>query len=168
MDINTIWAAIEPFVSAIAGTAAGGTIVGLICRLLQGKLLRQLDADGIADKVANRLAGKTLDVDVTAITEKKLDKISTALNKRVEKIQEETAAYKPLLVQIGKGIMHLKSLSSEEKESLQKAIAALDCDYIPPEPDRIVTVKLQPIVVEEQVEEMQQEQGLINFDGLKG
>lgn len=170
MDINMVWAVIEPFVSAIAGTAAGGAIVGFICRLLQGKLLRKLSADGIADKVANRLAGKTLDIDLTAVTEKKLDKISSALNKKVEKVQEETASYKPLLVQIGKGIMHLKALSVEEKESLQTAITALDSNYIPPAPDKLVTVKLQPIATEDVTAEEAERKGrsLISFGAIKG
>lgn len=165
MDINTIWAAIEPYITGIAGTATGGLIVGIICRLLQGKLLRRLDVGDIADKVAGKLAGKTLNIDVTAVTERKLDKIAAKLDKKVEAVTDQVAAYKLLLALIGGALVHLKSLSTEERQALQEAITALNADYAPPAPEQVATVKLEPIALEGKTEE-EEAAGLINFGGL--
>lgn len=153
MDINSIWAVIEPYITGLAGTATGGLIVGIICRLLQGRLMRRLDVSDIADKVAKQLAGKTLNIDVTAVTEKRLDKIDKNLSKKVEEIQEKTEEYKHLLALMGGALVHLKALSEAEKTALTEAITALEHDYIPPEPEQITTVKLEPIVLESDTEE---------------
>lgn len=166
MDINAIWAMLEPYVTGIAGTATGGLIVGIICRLLQGRLMRRLDAGALADKVAQKLGGKTFNVDMTAVAEKKLDKIDRKLSKKVEDIQEQTAAYKHLLVLIGGAISKLKAVTEQEKASFTEAIRALERSYIPPEPEEIITVKLEPIVFEDKTEEAE-ETGLINFGSLK-
>lgn len=169
MDINAIWAAVEPYVMAVLGTGIGGTIVGIICRILQSKLLRKLDVNGIADKVSAQvqkgLTGKTLNIDVTAVTEKKLDKIEIKLNKKLEQIQTETAAYKYLLTQIGVAVAHFKSLSEAEKKNLTEAIKALDNAYKPPEPEQVVTVKLEPLEIDKPDEENEEEPSLINFGG---
>lgn len=172
MDINAMWAAVEPFVSAIAGTAAGGVIVGFICKLLQGRLLRKLDVNDMANRVAEKLGkGMTVDVDLTAVTEKRLDKVEQKLRKQVEKMREETASYRCILVQIGKAVAHLKSLTDEEKEALRSAITALDGDYIPPAPEKRITVKLEPITTDEsstaEEENVPDGESLINFGGLE-
>lgn len=166
MDINTIWAVVEPYITGIAGTATGGLIVGIICRLLQGKLLRRLDVGDIADKVAGRLTGKTLNIDVTAVTEKRLDKIEAKLSKKVEAIEEQTAAYKHLLALIGGAVAHFKALPEEEKHALQEAVTGLKGDYTPPPPEQVTTVKLEPITLDEDEEEKDTAGELINFGGL--
>ena len=172
MDINVIWAAVEPFVSAVAGTAAGGVIVGFICKLLQKKLLRKLDANDVANRVAEKLGkGMTVDVDLTAVTEKRLDKVEQKLHKQEEKMREETASYRCILTQIGKAVAHLKSLTDDEKQALQGAITTLDSDYIPPAPEKRITVKLEPIATDEpsvaEEENMPDGESLINFGGLE-
>lgn len=172
MDINAIWAAVEPYVMTVLGMSAGGTVVGVICRLLQNRLLRRLDVNSIADKVSAEvqkgLAGKTLNIDVTAVTEKKLDKIETKLNKKIAEIQSTTDEYKYLLTQIGVAVAHFKSLTDVERKKLEEAIKALDNGYKPPEPDQIVTVRLEPLAIDnaqEQPEADEEAQSLINFGG---
>lgn len=161
MDINSIWAVIEPYITGIAGTATGGLIVGIICRLLQGRLMRRLDVGDIADKVAKQLAGKTLNIDVTAITEKRLDKIDTKLNKKVEAVTEQVSSFKLILALIGGALVHLKSLSNEERQALNEAIKALKEDYEPPAPEQVATVRLEPIIIEDEKEEKAE-----NFGGI--
>ena len=171
MSINELWAVIEPFVTAIAGTAAGGFIVGIICRLLQGRLLQKLNADRIADRVAEKFGdGLTVGIDLTAVTEKKLDKINKGLLKHIEKMQAEISTYKRLLVAMGRGLAHLKSLSAEEKTELNEAIIELDSNYVPPKELKPITVKLEKIPVNENAEENPEEtveKSLINFDTAK-
>lgn len=149
MDINQIWAVVEPYVMAVVGALGGGTVIYALARVLLGRLLNKFsakyDVADMANKVADKLAGKSMNIDVTTVTEKKLDKIDKKLRKEVEKIHDETAAYKHLLALIGGAMAKLKALTPEERNALSEAITALEHDYIPPEPEEILTVKLEPI-----------------------
>lgn len=169
MDINAIWAVIEPYIMTVAGAIGGGTVVFALVRSLVGgfvkKFAAKYDVNDMADKVAQRLGGKTLNIDVTAVTEKRLDKIENKLSKKVEAIEEQTASYKHLLVLIGGALAHSKSLTEAEKATLLAAVQTLESDYTPPEPEQVSVVKLEPIVFDRKAER-QEEDGIINFGGL--
>ena len=151
MDINTIWQTVEPYVMAIIGALAGGTGIYALVRSFVGKWIsrfeKKYDINDMAQKVADKLGGKTLNIDVTAVTEKKLDKLDKKLNKKIEDIQAATDAYKHLLALIGGAMTKLKAITPDERTALTEAITALESDYTPPMPAEIVTIKLEPIEI---------------------
>lgn len=172
--MDYVWELIAPYVAGILGTAGGGTIIYILVRLFMGKVFKRNSAmltstfntDQIAQNVAEKLAGKTVNIDVTAVTEKALKKTSKQLDERVEKVENATKALKDILVAIAKGIIKLKALSDEEKEELASAIKTLEKGYVPPEEDQPMTVLLQPVVLPEDTEE--EESAGVNFNGLEG
>ncbi len=151
MNMQQIWQAVEPYAMTVIGALGGGTVIYALARMLLGKLLNRFaqkyDTNDMANKVADKLAGKTLNVDVTAVAEKKLDKIDEKLSKEVAQIHDETAAYKHLLALIGGAMSKLKAITPDERTALTEAITALERDYTPPTPAEIVTVKLEPIEI---------------------
>lgn len=152
MDVNQIWEVISPYIMTVVGAFGGGTVVFALVRILVGGFLKKFsakyDVNDMADRVAGRLAGKTLNIDVTAVTEKRLDKIDKRLSKQVEELSKQTTDYKHLLALIGSAVAHFKALPDEEKTALTEAVRALESDYTPPEPEEITTVKLEPITLE--------------------
>lgn len=151
MNMQQIWQAVEPYAMTVIGALGGGTVIYALARMLLGKLLNRFaqkyDTNDMANKVADKLAGKTLNVDVTAVAEKKLDKIDKKLSKEIAQIHDETAAYKHLLALIGGAMTKLKAITPDERTALTEAITALESDYTPPMPAEIVTIKLEPIEI---------------------
>ncbi len=148
--MNEIWNTVEPYILTIIGALGGGSIIAVIARIICGRIINKAsavyDVGAIADKVADKLGGKTIDVDITSIVEKRLKEISTALADKVSVVADETNSYKHLLALIGEALTHLKMLTDEERAELVKAVQELDEKYIPPEKEVIATVKLEPIV----------------------
>ncbi len=74
--MNEVWNIIEPYILAILGALGGGSVVAVIARLICSRLIdkasKAYDHNSLATKVADKLAGKTLNIDVTAVTEKRL------------------------------------------------------------------------------------------------
>lgn len=171
--MDYVWELISPYVAALGGASGAGLIIYTIVRAIIGKLVnknnKMLDAtfnvDNLSQKVSEKLAGKTLNIDVTAITEKSLKKLTKELDARMEKIEKITNSLKSILVPMGKGISKLKALTKEEVSELADAIKGLEGEYNPQEPDEVMTVVLQPLPVIE--EEAAPEQASVNFGGLK-
>lgn len=147
--MNEIWNIVEPYILTIVAALGGGSVIALIarmiCKTLINKASEAYDVNKIADKVADKLGGKTIDVDITSITEKRLEEISQKLVAQVVKVSDETNSYKKLLVLIGGALSHLKMLSAQEKEELVAAIHELDESFVPKQKEIIATVKLEPI-----------------------
>ena len=119
------------------------------------------DINAIANKVADRLGGKTIDIDITSIVEKRLKEISDLLSAQVKTVADETNSYKHLLALIGEALAHLKMLTDEERAELIKAVRELDSEYNPPEKEVIATVKLEPIEISEPT--VQDKANTVNF-----
>lgn len=89
--MDYVWEIISPYVAAVGGATGAGAIIYAIVRLLMGRFVKKtnaaLDASYNAEKVsqltAEKLAGKTLNIDVTAVTEKALKKTARADRKSV-------------------------------------------------------------------------------------
>lgn len=147
--MNEIWNTVEPYILTIVGALGGGTVIYTLARILLGRLINKAsavyDVNKLADKVADKLGGKTIDVDITSIVEKRLKEISEALAQEVAKVSDETNSYKHLLALIGVALSHLKMLTDEERAALVKAVNELESGYMPPEKEVIATVKLEPI-----------------------
>ncbi|MCH5163081.1 MAG: hypothetical protein J1G38_06285 [Clostridiales bacterium] len=147
--MNAIWQTVQPYILSIIGALGGGTIIYVLARVLLGQLIAKAssvyDINAIASKVADKLAGKTLDIDITAIVEKRLKEISDALSEKVKIVADETNSYKHLLALIGEALTHLRMLTDEERAALIAAVKELDSEYKPPEKEVIATVKLNPI-----------------------
>lgn len=171
--MDYVWEIISPWVAAIGGVTGAGTIIYAVVRLLMGRFVKKtratLDAAFNAEKVsqltAEKLAGKTLNIDVTAVTEKALKKTAAKLDLRVEKVEVATNALKSILVAMGKGIIKLKALTDEEKAELASAIVMLESEYKPPEPTETMTIILEPVSVADDDETEETDSG-VNFGGL--
>ncbi len=147
--MNEIWNIVEPYIMAIIGALGGGSIIAVIARIICGRIINKAsqayDVNAIADKVANKLGGKTIDIDITSIVEKRLKEISAALADQVGKVAEETNSYKHLLALIGEALTHLKMLTDDERADLTDAVKELDSSFKPIEKEVISTVRLEPI-----------------------
>ena len=167
------WELVAPWVAALGGAGGIGTILYFIARRLMGKILTRNNAlldntfniNTVSIKVAERLAGKTLNIDVTAVTERALKRLAKELDARIEKIETATNSLKRILAPIGKGVIKLKALTSEEVNELASAIKALENEYKPPAENEVMTVVLQPVALMEETEEAVP--AGVNFDGLE-
>lgn len=177
--MDYVWEIIQPYVLAVIAFLSGSGITAVILRAVVKKLFTKnsekleqaYNTEKVAQKTAEKLAGKTLNIDVTAVTEKALKKVAEKLDVRVEKVEEATNALKAILVAIAKGIIKLKALTDEEKAELASAIALLEANYKPPTNNEIMTVKLAPITLPEDDTDEEEEQPAatdsgVNFGGL--
>ena len=163
--MNEIWQTVEPYILTIVGALGGGSIIYVIARILLGRLINKAsavyDINAIANKVADKLGGKTFNVDITSIVEKRLKEISEKLSAQVKTVADGTNSYKHLLVLVGTALAHLKMLTDEERAELIKAVQELDSEYKPPEKEVIATVKLEPIEISEPT--VQDKANTVNF-----
>ena len=167
------WDLIAPYVLGIGGSAITGLITFIVIRVLVGKIVSKntqtltqvFNVDLLTQKVAEKFAGRTLNIDVTALTEKALRKLAKELDTKVAKIEDATNSLKALLIAIGKGIYDLKRLTDEQKAELTEAIRLLESGYIPPEKEEYMTVILEPIVTADDKEDEETPSGL-NFEGV--
>lgn len=179
--MDYVWEIIQPYVLAVIAFLSGSGITAVILRAVVKKLFTKnsekleqaYNTEKVAQKTAEKLAGKTLNIDVTAVTEKALKKVAEKLDVRVEKVEEATNALKAILVAIAKGIIKLKALTDDEKTELASAIALLESGYTPPEAKELMTVVLQPLELPEETGEAEDETeggtpGGVNFGGLEG
>ena len=177
--MDYVWELIQPWIAAILAALGSGGIITLIVRAIVNKILRKnnamLDAtynpDRASQLVAEKLPGKTLNIDVTAVTEKALKKTTRELDTRIEKSEEIANSHTAILIAMAKGIIKLKALSDDEKAELASAVAQLEKGYKPPEADQIMTVQLTPISLDERDADEEEETPVatdsgVNFGGL--
>jgi len=149
--MNEVWNVVEPYLLTVVAALGGGSIIAVIARIIcKGLIVKAsevYDVNKIAEKVADKLGGKTIDVDITSIVEKRLKEIAEVLSKKVAESVDVTNSYKKLLTLIAGALTHLKMLTAEEREELIKAIGELDDSYVPKEKEVIATVKLEPIEI---------------------
>lgn len=176
--MDYVWELIQPWITAILAALGSGGIITLIVRAIVNKIWRKnnamldatYNADAVSQRVAEKLAGKTLNIDVTAVTEKALKKTTRELDARIEKSEEIANSHTAILIAMAKGIIKLKALTDEEKTELASAVAQLEKGYKPPEADQIMTVRLTPITLPDDTEEPNDEPSEsgsgVNFGGL--
>ena len=176
--MDYVWEIIQPYVAAILAALGSGGIITLIVRAFTNKMLKKnftlldgtYNVDAFSQRVAEKLAGKTLNIDVTAVTEKSLKKTAQELDKRVEKVEDAVGALAPILIAIAKAQIKLKALSEAERGELASAINLLEKGYKPPEADEIMTVQLTPIELNQEPidigDEPPETDGGVNFGGL--
>ena len=158
--MDYVWELIQPWIAAILAALGSGGIITVIVRAVVKRIMNKnnamLDAAYNAEKVsqltAEKLAGKTMNIDVTAVTEKALKKTALELDERVVKVEDAANSLKGVLIAMAKGIIKLKALSEDEKTELASAIKTLEKNYKPPEADEIMTVRLTPIELHQEPE----------------
>lgn len=176
--MDYVWGIIEPYVRAILEAIIIGVNIFIIIRSYTKKTFNKnfsllndtYNVDTFSQRVAEKLAGKTLNIDVTAVTEKSLKKTAQALDKRIEKVEDAVGAVAPILIAIAKAQIKLKALSDDERSELASAISLLEKGYKPPEADEVMTVMLTPIELNQEPVEIGEEptdtDGGVNFGGL--
>lgn len=147
--MNEIWTIIEPYILTVLGALGGGSViavlVNIVCKRLIAKAGAVYDVNNIATKVADKLGGKTIDIDITSVVEKRLAEIVKTLTEQVDVVAGETKSYKRLLALIGEALTHLKMLTDDERAQLIAAVKELDSEFVAPEREVISTIKLEPI-----------------------
>lgn len=150
--MNEVWNILEPYIMTVIGALTGGSIIAVIAKIICNRIIKKAsmayDINSLVSKIADKLAGKTINIDIASLVDDKLQKIAKTLAKEVDKVADNLNAYTPLLVAIGKSLARLKMLTDEEREALIKAVQAIDKSYIPPEENIVATVKLDPINIE--------------------
>lgn len=173
--MDYVWELLGPWIATIGGASGVGLIIYTTVRALLDKILKKnkavltdtFSSDVLSQKVAERIAGKTLNIDVTAVTEKALKKLSKQLDDKIQKVENATNSYKHILALIAKGISKYKALTDEEVAEITTAIKEIESDYIPPEKDEPMTVVLQPITLAETEEVEEEPTAGVNFEGLE-
>lgn len=177
MDFDTIWEVIAPWVAALGGISgicgiivfAAKSVIKRIIKKNDTMLDSKFNTKEIAQETANQLAGKTLNIDVTAVTEKSLRKLNKQLDTRIEKVEETVSSLSVVLVPMGKAIAKLKALTDDERAELTTAIQLLEAGYTPPEPDEKMTVVLTPVALPAKTDdEDEKEETGVNFGDLEG
>lgn len=162
--MNEIWNTVEPYILTLVGALGGGSIIAIIARIICSRIINKAsaayDINALTSKIADKLGGKTIDIDITSIVEKRLSEIAEKLAEQVGKVADETNSYKHLLALIGEALTHLKMLTDAERAELVKAVQELDGEYKPPEKELVATIKLEPIMLA-QSEERQDDR--VNF-----
>lgn len=176
--MDYVWEIIEPYVRLIIEAIIMGVNIFIIIRTYTKKTFNKnfsllnatYNVDTFSQRVAEKLAGKTLNIDVTAVTEKSLKKTARALDERVEKVENAVGSLSAILIAIAKAQIKLKALTEAERIELASAISLLEKGYKPPEADEIMTVQLTPIELNQEpieiVEEPTRTDGGVNFGGL--
>lgn len=160
---------IAAIIAGLGGAAGVGAIIQTVATSRFNKAMRKNSAllgatfnpEMMSQLIADKLAHKTINIDMTALTEKALRK----LDGRVEKLESLVNSLKGILVAIAKGTIKLKALTEEEKAELASAIQTLASDYKPPEKEEVMTVLLEPIPTEEKKKNNVTDIG-VNFGGL--
>ncbi len=149
--MNEIWNTVEPYILTLVGALGGGSIIAIIARIICSRIINKAsaayDINALTSKIADKLGGKTIDIDISSVVEKRLSEIAAALAAQVGKVAEETNSYKHLLALIGAALTHLKMLTDAERAELIKAVQELDGEYKPPEKELVATIKLEPITL---------------------
>ena len=151
--MDYVWEIIEPYLRLILEAIIMGVNIFIIIRSYTKKTFNKnftllnstYNVDTFSQRVAEKLAGKTLNIDVTAVTEKSLKKTARALDERIEKVESAVGALARILIAIAKAQIKLKALNDDERGELASAISLLEKGYKPPEADEIMTVQLTPI-----------------------
>lgn len=155
--MNEIWNTVEPYILTLVGALGGGSIIAIIARIICSRIINKAsaayDINALTSKIADKLGGKTIDIDISSVVEKRLSEIAATLAAQVGKVAEETNSYKHLLALIGEALTHLKMLTDAERAELIKAVQELDGEYKPPEKELVATIKLEPITLERAEEE---------------
>ena len=184
MDFDSIWEIIAPWVAALGGISGICGIIVFAAKMIIKRVINknstmlasQFNTKEIAQETAEQLAGKTLDIDVTAVTEKSLRKLTRQVDTRIEKVEETASSLAGILVPMGKAIAKLKALTDDERAELTAAIQVLEKGYTPAEADEKMTVVLTPIALPEAAEsaeesnseENEEEETGLNFGDLEG
>jgi len=170
--METVWEIIAPWVTSIGGMGVLFTIALIIIRVSVSKIITKntktleqtFNVNSLSQLVAEKFAGRTLNIDVTALTEKALRKLAKELDAKVATIEAATQALTAILVAIGKNVSHFRNVPKGDIEELISAIGLLEQGYTPPEKEECMTVKLEPIATSKQDEE--DTPTSLNFEGV--
>lgn len=162
MDINEIWAVCEPWVVALMQTGIGSLLVYLVSRLLVGKWFKRNDINNLVNGFAKKITGSSITVDLTAVAEKKLDKIEKKLGAKVDAITQTIQDLKHLTALVGGALCNSKTLTQEQRAALKTAVDAVESGIACVEKDEPITLRLEPVVILEEIQD-NQTHSLINL-----
>lgn len=152
--MNNIWNIVEPYIISAVKALLEGTALVLIIRLLIKQFLTKAssvyDINAIANKVADKLGGKTINIDMAPLVDKRITESNGNIERAVKQNTDEINSIKRMLASIGVALSHLKMLTDDERAALIANSQELGNTYVPPAKEVIATVKLEPIPVASQ------------------
>ena len=172
--MEAIWEIIAPYITTVCGATGASAVIYVLLRSLLSKIVKKntstlgemFNSDKLSNQCAEKMVGKTLNIDVTAVTEKALKKMQDKLEKKTTELAETTNSYKHLLALMGNAMTKLKALSTEEISALEKAVKELDSEYVPTEVPEPLVIKLEPLELETKTVSADELKGGVNFDGV--
>lgn len=141
--MNEIWEQISgyvmPVITAILSSGLGAALV----RILAGKWFRKADLNKIAERFAEKLAGSSINVDLTAVTEKQLALIKTELTEgqkeEKEKLNLVLEAVNRIITEISKSA----KLSKQSQEELTATLEEISAATQPIEEKEQISIRLK-------------------------
>ena len=113
--MNELWETIQPYVVAFAQTGLGTAIVYVICKLCVSRWFRKNDMNSLVNGFASKLVGSTINVDLTAVAEKKLAEIETRLMETNAPLVQSLEEVKHLVAMVGQALSRPHDKGNSDK-----------------------------------------------------
>lgn len=126
--MNEIWEQIAPYVMPVITVILSSGLGAALVRILASKWFRKTDLNKIAEKFAEKLSGSSINVDLTAVTEKQLALIKSELaegqKEECEKLNLVLKAINKILTEISKSAKLSKQSQNELTTTLTQISTA--------------------------------------------
>lgn len=147
--MNELWETIQPYVVAFAQTGLGTAIVYVICKLCVSRWFRKNDMNSLVNGFASKLVGSTINVDLTAVAEKKLAEIETRLMETNAPLVQSLEQVKHLVAMVGQALSRSRTLTEEERAALVEAVGTVEEGLKPIVKEEPIVITLQETTTEE-------------------
>lgn len=140
--LQTFWMEWGNLIMIVVGVLVGALVVGFIAaQMAKGavsKVTRRFDVnkitaeitEAVSQKVAQAITGKTLDVDVSAIVEEKLDQTLGSIVLELGGVKEKVESMRRVSALTAKAVSKSKLLDPDEKAELTAAGDVLAADTV--------------------------------------
>ena len=129
MDMNTIWAVIEPYIGQIVTWVTASGLLAVLGKVILSSLTKKVNnltvTKDISDAVVNSIASKDLKVSLESVNKKQLANVKTDIIGTFEKHFENIKNQNELLAAIAPIMMRFKAALPEEKEAIAEALSKL-------------------------------------------
>ena len=149
--MNELWETIQPYVIAFMQTGLGTAIVYLISKLCVSRWFRKNDLNSLVNGFASKLVGSTINVDLTAVAEKKLTEIESRLMEAYAPLVQSLEQVKHLVAMVGQALSRSRTLTEEERAALVEAVGEVEGDLQPVKKEEPMVITLAEAEPEEPV-----------------
>lgn len=152
MDMNTIWAVIEPYIGQIVTWITASGLLAVLGKVILSSLTKKVNnltvTKDISDAVVNSIASKDLKVSLESVNKKQLANVKTDIIGTFEKHFENIKNQNELLAAIAPIMMRFKAALPEEKEAIAEALSKLSGSQVKVNDEKPIVVTIEPIKTE--------------------